>query len=63
MTDPVPAKQTTPKRRPYVAPRLVTVQTRREGDQLSPGCKSPAGGGVGVGDCQFKVTPCSTNGS
>jgi hypothetical protein len=52
----------TEHRRPYVVPRLLTVQPRMPGDQLATGCKD-AGGGPGGGDCELQTEACHYTGS
>ena len=49
-------------RQPYVAPRLMIVQTRVDGDQLATGCKSIAGG-PGGDSCEIQSEPCHFSGS
>jgi hypothetical protein len=61
--DPQPDPASLPKQA-YVAPRLLRVQRRSEGDNLSSGCKNVGMSGPLSSDCGATGTACNdTNGS
>ena len=53
MTEPVP-----PARKPYTPPRLLQVQRREAGDNLTTGCKNAVAAGPGDDIACSNVAPC-----
>ena len=50
------------KKRPWVTPRVVQVQRRTDGDNLTVGCKIATEAAVD-GDCTFSASDCQGTGS